>query len=178
MGFEDDPLGKVITLWDERQMEIIGVVKDFHFESLHDVISPLFFRLTPDDTYNVMARLEAGRQQEALTSLQALYERFNSGFPFEYEFVDEQYARQYAAEQRVGSLSQYFAGFAILISCLGLFGLAAFTGEMRRKEIGVRKVLGASVFNMVLLLTRDFTRLVLIYILIGIPIAYCLFIGG
>lgn len=174
MGFEDDPLGKVITLWGERQMEIIGVVKDFHFESLHDVISPLFFRLTPDDTYVVMARLEAGRQQEALTSLQGLYERFNSGFPFEYEFVDEQYARQYAAEQRVASLSQYFAGFAILISCLGLFGLAAFTGEIRRKEIGVRKVLGASVFNMVLLLTRDFTRLVLISILIGIPIAYLL----
>jgi ABC-type antimicrobial peptide transport system permease subunit len=88
--------------------------------------------------------------------------------------VDEEYSRQYASEQRVASLSRYFAGFAILISCLGLFGLAAFTGEIRKKEIGVRKVLGATVFNVVLLLTKDFTRLVLVSILVGIPIAYFL----
>lgn len=174
MGFEDDPIGKVITLWDEYQLEIIGVVKDFHFKSLHDPISPLFFRLDPENTWTMMARIAAGRQQEALNSLQSLYERFNPGFPFEYRFVDEEYSRQYAAEQRVSSLSKYFAGLAIFISCLGLLGLAAFTGEIRKKEIGVRKVLGASVLNVVLLLTKDFTRLVLVSIFIGIPIAYFL----
>lgn len=174
MGFEDDPIGKIITLWDEYQLEIIGVVKDFHFKSLHDPVSPLFFRLDPENTWTMMARIAAGKQQEALNQLQALYEKFNPGFPFEYNFVDEDYARQYAAEQRVSSLSRYFAGLAVLISCLGLLGLAAFTGEIRKKEIGVRKVLGASVLNVVLLLTRDFTRLVLVSILIGIPISYFL----
>ncbi|MCB0687656.1 MAG: FtsX-like permease family protein, partial [Saprospiraceae bacterium] len=174
MGFQDDPIGKVVTLWEEYPLEIIGVVKDFHFESLHDPITPLFFRLNPDNTWVVMARIAGGRQQEAINNLQNLYEKFNPGFPFEYQFVDEDYQRQYAAEQRVSSLSRYFAGLAILISCLGLLGLAAFTGEMRKKEIGVRKVLGASVFNVVLLLTKDFTRLVIVAILIGIPIAYLL----
>ncbi len=172
MGFEDDPIGKTIRLWDEHNLEIIGVVKDFHFKSLHETVSPLFFRLTPEQTWRVMARLEGGKEKEGLEQIQALYEQFNPGFPFDYRFVDEEYARQYAAEQRVATLSRYFAGFAILISCLGLFGLAAFTGERRKKEIGVRKVLGASVFNVVLLLTRDFTRLVLLSICVGIPIAY------
>lgn len=172
MGFTDDPLGKVITLWDQYQLEIVGVVKDFNFKSLHDPVTPLFFLLSPENTWTVMARIAAGRQQEAINNLKGLYEKFNPGFPFEYQFVDEEYQRQYAAEQRVSSLSRYFAGLAIIISCLGLLGLAAFTGEMRKKEIGVRKVLGASVFNVVLLLTKDFTRLVLVSIVIGIPIAY------
>lgn len=174
MGLENDPIGKIITLWDEYPMEIIGVVKDFHFKSLHEDISPLFFRLYPEQTWMVMARITAGKEEEALRNLQDLFEKFNPGFPFEYQFVDDDYARQYAAEQRVASLSRYFAGFAILISCLGLFGLAAFTGELRKKEIGVRKVLGASVFNVVLLLTKDFTRLVMVSIILGIPVAYFL----
>lgn len=171
MGMKD-PIGKKITLWDEYEMEIIGVVKDFHFQSMHEGMNPLFFRLYPEQTWIAMARLESGREQEALKNLQAFYEEFNPGFSFEYEFIDEQYALQYAAEQRVATLSRYFAGFAVLISCLGLFGLAAFTADRKRKEIGIRKVLGASVANIISLLTRDFTRLVLFSILIGLPIAW------
>jgi putative ABC transport system permease protein len=88
--------------------------------------------------------------------------------------MNEQYAQQYEAEQRVASLSRYFAGLAILISCLGLFGLAAFTADRRKKEIGIRKVLGATVTNIVMLLTKNFTQLVVISILLGLPIAYFL----
>lgn len=168
----EDPIGQKIKLWDQYDREIIGVVKDFHFQSLHEEVKPLFFVLNEESTWMVMARLEAGRTQEAIANLQQFYESYNPGFAFDFEFSDEQYALQYAAEQRVASLSKYFAGFAILISCLGLFGLAAFTADRKRKEIGIRKVLGASVSNIVTLLTRDFTRLVFVAILIGLPVAY------
>ena len=171
MGMED-PIGQKITLWEEYELEIIGIVKDFHFQSLHNGMNPLFFRLDPENTWVMMARLEAGREKEGLSQLQKFYEDFNPGFSFDFEFLDEEYAQQYAAEQRVATLSRYFAGFAILISCLGLFGLAAFTADRKKKEIGIRKVLGASVSNIILLLTRDFTRLVLVSIFIGLPIAY------
>jgi putative ABC transport system permease protein len=171
MGMEE-PLGKRIRLWDEYDFEIIGVVKDFHFQSLHETMKPMFFRLTPESTWMVMARLDAGMEQEALQNLKSFYEEFNPGFPFEYTFVDEEYASQYAAERRVSSLSRYFAGFAILISCLGLFGLAAFTADRKRKEIGIRKVLGATVMNIIGLLTKDFTRLVIISLVIGLPVSY------
>ena len=173
MGLEE-PIGQRIRLWDQYDLEIIGVVEDFHFQSLHEPVKPLFFRLHPDNTWTMMAKLEGGREKEALKNIEQFYSKFNPGFPFEYRFVDDEYAKQYAAEQRVSKLSKYFAGLAILISCLGLFGLAAFTGERRRKEIGVRKVLGASVNQIVYLLTRDFTRLVLLALLIGLPIAYFL----
>ncbi len=168
----DDPLGKRIKLWDEIDLEIIGVVKDFHFQSLHENVKPLFFRLAPTETWVIMCRLQGGREKDALAGLQMLYEDFNPGFPFEYRFVDDEYQRLYAAEQRVSKLSRYFAGLALIISCLGLFGLAAFTGERRRKEIGIRKVLGASVPNIMILLTKDFTRLVLISLLLGLPLSF------
>jgi ABC-type antimicrobial peptide transport system permease subunit len=173
MGLSD-PIGKVIKLWEEYDLEIVGVVRNFHFQSLHEQVKPLFFRLNPENTWVMMAKLKAGQEKEGIAQLKNLYEEFNPGFPFEHQFVDEDYAQQYAAEQRVSTLSRYFAGLAILISCLGLFGLAAFTAERRRKEIGVRKVLGASITNIVLLLTRDFTRLTITAILIGLPLSYYL----
>ena len=173
MGLEDS-VGKKVRLWDEYDMEIIGVVKDFHFQSLHEEMNPAFFRLTPDGTWLAMAQLEAGKEQQAISGLQTFYEDFNPGFSFDFDFVDERYALQYAAEQRVATLSRYFGGFAILISCLGLFGLATFTADRKKKEIGIRKVLGATVMNIVVLLTRDFTRLVIVSIILGLPIAYIL----
>jgi predicted permease len=173
MGFKE-PLGKVIKLWDEYNLEIIGVVKDFHFQSLHDVVNPLFFVLNPKNTWNVMIRLEGGKEKETLQALNDFYVSFNPGFTFEYKFQDVDYARQYAAEQRVASLSGYFAVFAVLISCLGLFGLAAFTAERRLKEIGIRKALGSSSTNIVLLLSGDFTRMVLLSIALGLPTSYWL----
>ncbi|MEM9858105.1 MAG: ABC transporter permease [Bacteroidota bacterium] len=174
MGYEEEPIGRVIRMWDEIDLEIVGVAKDFHFQSLHNTVEPLFFRLMPENTWNVMVRLEAGKEKETLASLTEFYNEFNPGFTFEYQFLDERYRSMYAAEQRVATLSQYFAGFAIIISCLGLFGLAMFTAERRLKEIGIRKALGSSAVNIVYLLSTDFTKMVLISILIALPVSYYL----
>lgn len=170
----EDPIGKTIRLWDRYDMEIIGVVKDFHFQSLHEQVNPLFFRLRPTNTWNIMIRLEAGREKETLAALDDFYKDFNPGFTLDYQFQDQEYAKLYAAEQRVASLSFSFATMAILISCLGLFGLAAFTAERRVKEIGIRKVMGSSATNIVLLLSADFTKMVMISIAVGLPISYWL----
>jgi predicted permease len=172
MGMKD-PIGKTVKLWGE-DMQIVGVVKDFHFESLHENVKPVFFRLAPNDTYVVMTRLAAGREKEALAQIQKLYMKFNPGFIFEYTFLDAEYQAQYAAEQRVAILSKYFAVLAIFISCLGLFGLAAFTAERRLKEIGIRKVLGSSELGIVFLLSGDFTKMVVLAVVIAIPASYLL----
>jgi putative ABC transport system permease protein len=169
-----DPIGKVVNLWGDKNLEIIGVVKDFHFQSLHDVVNPLFFILNPKNTWTLMIRLEGGKEKETLANLTKFYTAYNPGFTFEYQFQDQEYARQYAAEQRVATLSGYFASMAILISCLGLFGLAAFTAERRLKEIGIRKALGSSSTKIVLLLSGDFTKMVLLSILLGLPVSYWL----
>ena len=119
-----------------------------------------------------MAKIEAGREREAIEQLQAFYQIYNPGFTLDYQFLDQDYQVLYAAEQRVSTLSKYFAGIAIIISCLGLFGLAAFTAERRLKEIGIRKILGSSDFGIVYLLSSDFTRMVLVAIFIALPISY------
>lgn len=169
-----DPIGKTIRLWDQFDLEIIGIVKDFHFQSLHDAVSPLFFRLAPENSWNVLVRLHPGNTAETLEKIRAVYNKLNPGFSFEYVFLDAEYARQYAAEQRVASLSLYFASMAIVISCLGLFGLSAFTAERRRKEIGIRKALGSNVRNIVVLLSGDFMRVVGVAVLAGLPVSYWL----
>jgi ABC-type antimicrobial peptide transport system permease subunit len=169
-----DPVGKTIKLWGEYDLEIIGVVKDFNFQSMHDVVNPLFFRLAPTNVWNVVIRLEAGKEKEALSRLTDFYSNYNPGFTFDYKFQDQEYAKMYASEQRVATLSAYFASMAVLISCLGLFGLATFTAERRLKEIGIRKALGSSSTNIVILLSGDFTKMVLVSIFIGIPASYWL----
>jgi len=170
MGMEK-PVGKFITLWDQ-ETEIIGLVKDFNFQSLRQEIEPLFFRLAPQYTWRAYVRINNSEIQNTIAGIEEVYKRFNPTYPFDYEFMDDQYAALYRSEQRIGDLAKYFSIFAILISCLGLFGLSAFTAEQRAKEIGVRKVLGASVQNLVLLLTKDFTKLVLFAILIAIPVSW------
>ena len=172
MGIKD-PVGKKVKLWD-KEMEIVGVAKDFHFSSLHEKVKPLFFFLDPSATWRFMAKIEAGKDQAVIDKLNQLYRQFNPGFSFEYSYLDANYQKLYAAEQRVSMLSRYFAGLAILISCLGLFGLAAFTAERRKKEIGIRKVLGASMRSVVLLLSKDFLKLALIAILIAFPFSWWL----
>jgi putative ABC transport system permease protein len=170
MGLKD-PIGKMVKLWGD-DMQIVGVAKDFHFESLHENVKPLFFRLTQGDTYIIMVKIAAGKEKTVLASMGELYKKYNPGFPLDYKFLDQEYQAQYVAEQRVASLSKYFASLAILISCLGLFGLAAFTAERRLKEIGIRKVLGSSVFSIVYLLSSDFTKLVIAAIIIALPVSY------
>ena len=166
-----DPIGQVIKLWGEDR-EIIGVAKNFHFDSFHEEVKPLFFFLAPGGTSMVMAKIEAGKEREAISELQQFHQMFNPGFSLNYRFLDEDYQALYAAEERVSTLSKYFAGIAILISCLGLFGLVAFTAERRLKEIGIRKILGSSVFDIVYLLSSDFTKMVLVAICIALPISF------
>jgi predicted permease len=167
----DDPVGKTVKLWG-RDMEIIGVVKDFHFDSFHEKVKPQFFWVAPRNVGIVAVKIEPGKEREALAGLQDFYQEFNPGFPLDYRFLDEDYQQLYASEQRVAILSKYFAGLAILISCLGLLGLAAFTAERRVKEIGIRKVLGSTNFAIVRLLTAEYTMMVLAAIAIALPLSY------
>ena len=164
------PIGSTVDFYGEK--EIIGVVKDFHFESFHEEIKPICFVMQPNSENKIIAKLQAGREKEALAGLQSLYSAYNPGFTVDYRFLDDTYQALYVAEQRVSTLSRYFAGIAILISCLGLFGLAAFTAERRLKEIGIRKALGASSVSIVRLLSSDFTRMVLVAIVIALPLSY------
>lgn len=171
MGLKD-PIGKVINLWGENR-QIIGITKDFHFESLYKKVNPLLFVLaSPSQNLKMMVKIKAGTEKETIERLRKFYEKYNPGFVFEYKFLDEDYQAKYVAEKRVAVLSRYFAGLAILISCLGLFGLAAFTAERRRKEIGIRKMLGSSELGIITLLTNDFTKIVLVSLLISLPVSY------
>ncbi|MFK7774149.1 MAG: ABC transporter permease [Saprospiraceae bacterium] len=169
MGMEN-PIGKKVQR-NRRDREIIGVVKDFHFESLYEKIKPCVLRLGNYGD-NILVKIQAGKEQETLAQLETVYKKFNTELPFEYKFLDENYQALYAAEHRVATLSKYFALMAILISCLGLFGLAAFTAQRRMKEISIRKVLGASVFSIISLLSSDFIKMVLVALAIGLPISY------
>ena len=171
MGLKN-PVGKTFSLWGDKY-EIIGIVKDFHFESLYKNIKPFFFRLVEENGADkIMVKIQAGQEKNTLAQLETFYKTVSPEIPFEYYFLDTDYQTLYEAEQRVATLSKYFAGFAIIISCLGLFGLAAFTAQRRIKEISIRKVLGANLFSIIRLLTLDFTKMVLVAICIGIPISY------
>ena len=170
MGLED-PVGKTVNLWG-NDMEVIGVMKDFYAQSLHEKIPPTFMRLNAEFLPLIMVKIKAGTESETLSQIESFYKRFNPEYPFDYKFLDQEFQAQYEAEKRVSQLSRYFAGIAILISCLGLFGLAAFTAERRLKEISIRKILGSSEWNIIYLLSNDFTKMVLTAIVIAIPVSY------
>ena len=157
--------------WGERYLEIIGVVKDYNHQSLQKAIVPIIFYPQNNSTY-FSIRLNGDKMQEKVTSLEKLYKTYFSGNPFEYFFADDNYNKQYISEKQYASLFTTASLWAIFIACLGLFGLATFTVESRTKEIGIRKVLGASVGNITALLSKDFLKLVLISVLIASPIAY------
>jgi putative ABC transport system permease protein len=167
MGLKD-PVGKTIRFWGQDRV-IVGVVRDFHFESLYQPVKPCFFQVYPAMP-NALVRLRAGAEQETLARIQARYQQFYRTAPFEATFLDENYQAQYAAEMRIGTLSFWFSALAILITCLGLFGLAAFTAQRRKKEIGIRKVIGASVISVTLLLAGDFLRLSLLALVLAFPL--------
>ena len=172
MGMEN-PIGENLEFWD-RAGKIIGVVKDFHFQSFYEPIEPLIIRLHPENTWMIFMRTQPGQTQEALASLEEVHQQFFPEYPVEYRFLDEEYAESYKSEMVIGKLASAFAIIAVFISCLGLLGLAAFATEQRTREIGIRKVMGASVSQLVLLLSRDFTRLVLISLAFAVPVAYLL----
>jgi ABC-type antimicrobial peptide transport system permease subunit len=168
-----NPIGKTVNLWG-KNMQIIGVVKDFNIESLHERIKPLFIKLPSGFNMTIIARIKAGMTKQTVDDLQKLYKQFNPGYTFNFKFLDQDYQSLYIADQRVSALSKYFAGLAIIISCLGLFGLASYTAERKTKEIGIRKVLGASVSGVVGLLSGEFIKLVLLANFIAWPIAWYL----
>jgi ABC-type antimicrobial peptide transport system permease subunit len=171
IGYKN-PVGKPLTFW-RKKGTIIGVLKDFHFNSLHVPINPMVLRLGENIEWgNALVRTEPGKTKEALTSLEKVCKNLNPKFPFTYKFSDEEYQKLYVSEQVVSQLAKYFAFLAIFISCLGLLGLAIFTAEQRTKEIGIRKVLGATVPNVVGLLSKDFLKLVLIANLISWPLGW------
>ncbi len=171
IGYQN-PVGKPLTFWDQPGT-IVGLIEDFHFNSLHAPITPLIIRLAENINYgNILVRTQPGQTEQALASIETLCRTLNPNFPFTYSFVDSEYQKLYTSETVVGTLATVFACLAIFIACLGLFGLAAFTAEQRTKEIGVRKVLGASVASIVTLLSKDFLKLVLIAIVIASPLAW------
>lgn len=170
MGLEN-PIGKQVAI-ENDEFEIIGITKNFHFASLKETIEPLFFVFRPSWTHTVMAKIASGKEKAAIAELEELYANFNPGFPLEYEFLDQDYQAQYVTEQRVAKLSKYFAILTIFFSCLGLFGLATFNAETKIKEIGIRKVLGASAAGIVSLLSKDFLKPVGIALIIASPIAW------
>ncbi|RAJ03884.1 putative ABC transport system permease protein [Chitinophaga skermanii] len=171
LGYEGDPIGRYFSLWEQKGT-IIGIVKDFHMSSLHAKIEPVVFTINPNRLYYYHVKITPGKEKQVIEGLEKIYKRGNPDYPFEYKFMDEQYNNMYQAEQRTGWLFNYFAGIAIFLSCLGLFGLVTFSTAQRFKEIGIRKALGASVGNIVTLLSKDFLKLVIISIVIAVPAAY------
>jgi ABC-type antimicrobial peptide transport system permease subunit len=167
------PIGEIMK-WEGKDRAITGVVKDLVMESPYAPVKPTIFFLQYNDWLNfVTIKLEPNIPvREALAKIEPVFKKYNSGNPFDYQFVDEEYAKKFSDEARIGNLATLFAILAIFISCLGLFGLASFVAEQRTKEIGVRKVLGASVFSLWKMLSKDFVVLVIISCLIAAPIAW------
>ncbi|HWD89130.1 MAG TPA: ABC transporter permease [Mucilaginibacter sp.] len=171
-----DPVGKNIKMFGSSY-QIIGIVKDFHFESLHEPVRPVFVLLANSGGspfYKVMVRISGQDQKETINRIQNFYNSYNPGFPFAFDYLDAEYQKQYETETRTSTLSMYFSCLAIIISCLGLFGLVAFTAQKRQKEIGIRKVIGASVNSIIVMLTKDFLVLVTVAVLIAFPLSYYL----
>ncbi len=167
---ESNAIGKKLSM-NGRQGEIIGIVKNFHFASLHTGIRPLV--IFPEDQYGkIFVRLAPGEVSAQLEKIKSVYGSLVNHRPFEFQFLDQQYQALYTNEQRMSSVFVVFATLAIIIACLGLLGLVAFSASQKTKEIGIRKVLGATPANIMVLITGDFTKLVIIALLIGIPSAY------
>jgi putative ABC transport system permease protein len=171
MGLKN-PVGKTVSLWGKNK-QIVGVVKDYHYKSLYDKVGPSFIEYNPNNE-NTLVKIRAGTEQQTIAGIKNLFSKYNQGLEFTYSFLDDDYNRLYASEQRVVVLSKCFAGIAIIISCLGLFGLAAFTAQKRQKEIGIRKVVGASVSNITTMLSGDFLKLALLSLVIAFPVSWWL----
>jgi ABC-type antimicrobial peptide transport system permease subunit len=168
-----DPIGQTVKI-NDLSYHIVGVIKDFILESPYQPVAPMLIGgPDPYGFYILNVKLNPAHPvAEDLKKAEQIYKKYNPSYPFEYYFVDEDYAAKFANEKRTASLAALFAGLTIFISCLGLFGLATYTAENRTREIGVRKVLGASVAGITALLSRDFLKLVILSILIASPVAW------
>lgn len=166
-----NPVGKQISFWKGKGT-VIGVVKDYHFASMRENISPMVMMLEPKQNSYLMLRLAKGDVPAQVAAVEKIFSRLNPGYPMDYHFLDETFDSIYRSETMLRKLAQVFAVVAVLISCLGLFGLSVFTAEQRKKEIGIRKILGASVMNVTGLLSKQFLALVLTGILLATPISW------
>ncbi len=168
----EDPVGKKFTLWNKTG-PIIGIVKDYHFKSLHAKIEPLVLRMYHKNWNRyIIIRIKSDSITGTLKVIEDAYKKYHPGYPFEFQFLDEALNDLYASEKRTGRVFRYFMFLAIFISCLGLFGLASFMADQRTKEIGIRKVLGASISGIFLMLLKDFVKWVLLASAISWPLAY------
>lgn len=176
MGLKD-PVGQVVTWWDNK-LTVIGVVENMIIESPYSMPKPIVYSILEGQGSMALLKLNAGiSAHDALSKIEKVFTKFDPDQPFEYSFVDDDYAKKFGEEERIAKLAGLFAVLAIVISCLGLFGLTSFVAEQRKKEIGVRKVLGASVFNVWNLLSREFIVLVSISYLVAVPLAYYIMHG-
>jgi ABC-type antimicrobial peptide transport system permease subunit len=170
MGFTN-PLEETVTV-GKTKLRVVGVLKKFHFQPIHKKIEPVIITTGRIRGGYTIVRLHPDQMAETIGFVQQTWTKFFPTIPFDYHFLDEDYDKLYRAEERMGTLLNYFSVLAIFIACLGLFGLASFTTEQRTKEIGIRKVLGASVPGIVMLLGKDFAKLVMVANIIAWPIAY------
>lgn len=168
-----NPVGKEIEFW-RGKAKIIGVVKDFHFASMRENINPMVMMLQRSDNNYMLLRLAKGDVATEIAAVENVFRKLNPEYPLEYHFLDETFDNMYRSETMLKKLAEVFAIVAVLISCLGLFGLSVFTAEQRKKEIGIRKILGASVLNVTTLLSREFLLLVLLGILVATPLSWYL----
>lgn len=169
----DDPVGRQIQWWG-MPVTIIGVVRDFNFSSLYNPVEPFAFILDQSNVAYIFVRPESGKTEQALTGIQNVFEKVTPASYLAYEFVDEQYGQMYKAEALMGKLADYFAFLSIFISCIGIIGLSTFFAEQKVKEIGIRKILGAGVGDLVVFLSRNFLWPVLFGMLIGLPLSWYL----
>jgi ABC-type antimicrobial peptide transport system permease subunit len=170
MGLKN-PVGQIVR-WGDKQYTVTGIAKDMIVESPYEPIKPTVFYLTQEAgplNIRINPKVSAAK---AISIIETIYKKYAHGQPFDYQFADEEYAKKFNSEERIGKLVSSFAILAIFISCLGLFGMASFMAEQRVKEIGVRKVLGATVLNLWGLLSKDFIVLVIVSLLIATPVAY------
>ncbi len=171
MGLSN-PVGETIQ-WFDKSYKVIGVVKDMLMQSPYELVKPIVFLLSNDANNAVLIKINpAVSASNALNKIGSVFTKFNPDQPFEYRFVDDDYAKKFTSEEQIGKLASFFALLAIVISCLGLFGLASFVAEQRTKEIGIRKILGASVTNLWGILSKDFVVLVILSCFIAVPIAW------
>jgi len=167
----DDPVGQKLSLSDDEGT-IVGVVRDYHFRSLHQEIDPLIHIFVPERSRVLFARIGGEEMPAAIAHMERVWNKFAPGFDFRYRFMDDALDDLYRAEQRTGTIFRTFSLLAVMISCLGLFGLASYMAERRTKEIGIRKVLGATASHIVLLLSKDFTKWVMLANVLAWPVAY------
>ncbi|MGD1958204.1 MAG: FtsX-like permease family protein [Fulvivirga sp.] len=167
----DEPIGSPLTVWG-HEGKIVGVAENYHHQSLAEQIEPVVIKCNPDQTWGAYIRFDTENTQGLLTDIEAVYSKYEENYPFDYTFLEDQRRHSYTDLNIVGDLTFGFALIAIIISCLGLFGLSTFMAQRRSKETGIRKVMGANLSGLVYQFSTDFMKLVLVSLVLGFPIAF------